>query len=531
MRSLLARVTIAFALLLPMSARAQESPESDPQLAALSACGLPGAVFCDTFDQPENGGTRSGDLNPVVWGVSRTTGNIGFSSLANAWFPTAMELCGGTVTVSPPDDVQICNGQLREALNDGHVVAVLAMYPKQPFDFAGRTGKVVFDVSNDTLGSHDAWPELWMTDKPVPAPFKHQESWDSLPQHGFGVRFAGFSDSNGNGNPCPEGSPAYVGVDSAVIVRNYVPDDSQNGGALKVRGFDCVKASTGPDELNHYEVDVSQDQIDVYGTDAGTTAPLKHLATIDNAALTLTRGLIWIEDAHYNAAKAIEPCECGPHREHTFVWDNVGFDGPFTYHDLSYDALDNIERNSDGTIDLGKPSQAGQSSQWDVLGVDAKRTAAAVRVLFNLHVESIPTAIRVGVNGKQHSIAWPYPDRAISSWRTLAVDVAQSELVDGTNVVSIGSDASTIISNVNIVLVDVDGANPPTPVASATATVAPSQTATITPVPTITPLPTVTAIATPTIAATPGATCAVLVLLDGKLQSVARDSTFCTNQP
>ena len=38
-------------------------------------CGLPNAAFCDTFDAPSpNGaGTRSGDLDGVVWGVSRST--------------------------------------------------------------------------------------------------------------------------------------------------------------------------------------------------------------------------------------------------------------------------------------------------------------------------------------------------------------------------------------------------------------------------------------------------------------------------
>ena len=91
----------------------------------------------------------------------------------------------------------LCNGQLREANNDNPsgvfddgTVTALAMYPKQPFDFAGRTGTIAFDVSNDTHAFHAAWPELWMSDMPVPAPFNHFDSWQSLPQNGFGVRFA-----------------------------------------------------------------------------------------------------------------------------------------------------------------------------------------------------------------------------------------------------------------------------------------------------------------------------------------------------
>lgn len=64
-------------------------------------------------------------------------------------------------TVYPPGDILICNGQLREASNDNitlqfenGTVTTLAMYPKQPFDFAGRTGTISFDVSNDSHGTH-----------------------------------------------------------------------------------------------------------------------------------------------------------------------------------------------------------------------------------------------------------------------------------------------------------------------------------------------------------------------------------------
>ena len=45
---------------------------------------------------------------------------------------------------------------------------MLAMYPKQPFDFAGRTGTVSFDISNDSHGTHAAWPEFWLSNLPFP---------------------------------------------------------------------------------------------------------------------------------------------------------------------------------------------------------------------------------------------------------------------------------------------------------------------------------------------------------------------------
>jgi hypothetical protein len=152
---------------------------SDPA-SAQTSCALQLATsplaFCDTFDAPAGIGNRSGDLNGRIWGVSRILGDTNFGQgTANAAPPTSLVGCDGTATVLPPHDVIVCNGQLREATNDNAsgefeagTVTVLAMYPKQPFDFAGRTGTIGFDVSNDTHGTHAAWPELWVTDKPVP---------------------------------------------------------------------------------------------------------------------------------------------------------------------------------------------------------------------------------------------------------------------------------------------------------------------------------------------------------------------------
>src|SRR6202042_3300298 len=108
---------------------------------------------------------------------------------------------------------------------------------------------------------------------------------------------------------------------------------NDGNGVLPITGIDCVLASTGPGNMNHFEVRVSQNQIDVYGTDAGVTpsaANIKHLATISSANLGFTRGLVWIEDAHYNADKGPSPSQ----RTHTFSWDNVAFDGPFIGRDF-----------------------------------------------------------------------------------------------------------------------------------------------------------------------------------------------------
>lgn len=442
-------------------------------------------IFCETFDNKNPGiPSRTGDLDPNVWGVSRALGLVNFGQgQYNAMaVVTQFQTCNGTVTVVPPNDIMICNGQLREATNDNPfnifdagIVTVLAMYPKQPFDFAGRTGTASFDISNDTHGSHSAWPEFWMSNLPVPVPFNHFDSWQALPQHGFGVRFAGGA-LPGNVGSCQNGNnldKRRWTVDSAVVVRNYVMDDTNGFGTrtnMAVQQLDCVIAP--PDNsgvTNHVELRISQNQIDVYATDAGVTpsvANLRRIAVVTNANLSFTRGLIWLEDVHYNADKAVgEGQGSVSQRNHTFVWDNVAFDGPFTYRDFSYDALDANQPAASNTVNLGKASPGNQTAIWNVLNMPDNPQAAAVRVLFNFHnaFESIPIVLNVIVNGHAHPTLWPYSDMLQNTWRTFAVTIPITDLVPGTNVVQLGSDQAMVTSNVNIVLVDVPGGVPVLP--------------------------------------------------------------------
>lgn len=439
-------------------------------------------IFCDKFDNKNPGiPSRTGDLDPNVWGVSRTLGymNFGQGQYNESAATTRLQTCNGTTTVAPPNDVMICNGQLREASNDNPtgifdngIVTALAMYPKQPFDFAGRTGTVSFDISNDSHGTHAAWPEFWMSNLPVPVPFNHFDSWQALPQHGFGIRFAAAAPIGSFGS-CPNGNnqdKRRWTVDSAVVVRDYVMDDTVGLGGVRtnmaVQLLDCVIAP--PDDsgiTNHVELRISQNQIDVYATDAGVTpsaANLRRIAVVTNANLSFTRGLVWLMDVHYNADKT----EGSPSQsQHTFVWDNVAFDGPFTYRDFSYDALDANQPRTANTVNMGKFSPGNGTASWNVLNMPANPQATAVRVLFNFHNElsPVPAVLNVVVNGHAHSTPWPYPDRLQNTWRTFAVTIPITDLVPGTNVVQLGSDQSMVSSNVNIALVQVPGGVPVLP--------------------------------------------------------------------
>jgi hypothetical protein len=306
-------------------------------------------AFCETFDHPFPVTNRSGQLDGTLWGVSRLLGAIvPGGNLFNSAAPSTMDACGVLQTAQPgTTDVIVCNGQLRESQYDQHGVTTVAMYPKQPFDFAGRTGTIAFDVTNDTSGSHGTWPEFWITDQPVPAPFTHGGppcDVCSVPRNGIGIDMSGgiAAGQAGPGN-CPADTTRRWTVAEIKIVRNYVVTDGFLFKDPNLQALSCARESTGPDDaLNHVEVRVSQNQIDVYATDPGSTV-LKHLSTYSNANLTFTRGLIWLEDSHYNAAKAFDPTPGTPDlSNHTFAWDNVAFDGPAPYRDLSFDVLDSL---------------------------------------------------------------------------------------------------------------------------------------------------------------------------------------------
>jgi hypothetical protein len=482
-RKVLGAVLAAIALIsVAQIAHAQTSPPASQSPA--NACGMQlnssPPIFCETFSDKNPGiASRTGDLDPNVWGVSRLPG-AGYSNPNgdNAAAPTVLVGCDGRSVVTPPRDVIICNGQLREAVNDKGGVPVLAMYPKQPFDFEGRTGTVSFDVSNDTQGVHAAWPEFWFTDTPVPAPFAHPPDWMGVPKNGFGIRFS-FDADIGQYGLCPNDKNLDKHrwtVGTAVVVRDYAYEDTSGHAfgtrsGLKVHILDCVIASPGPNgPLNHVELRVSQKQIEVYASDAGSRA-LRKIATIANANLNLTRGLVWLLDVHYNAKKSNCPSDHYPEcqDQHTFTWDNLAFDGPFTYRDFSFDALDNNLVNRDGTVQLGKSAGPNQFTHWQVLNMPANPQAASVRVLFNWSTfpGPMPSAFQVRVNGNLHSIANPYPandlPNGVGAWRTLPVSIPITDLVAGTNEVEIGTDLRTAISNVNIVLVNVPGGVPVLP--------------------------------------------------------------------
>jgi hypothetical protein len=205
--------------------------------------------------------------------------------------------------------------------------------------------------------------------------------------------------------------------------------------------------------MNHFEVRISQNRMEVWGTNPGSSA-LKQLAVADNLGLTFTKGLVWLDDVHYNARKSIEPCECGTQYNHTFAWDNLGFDGPKTYRDLGYDVPDanvpgGVTFAGDTTRRVGY--SVGSGVTLSVTGVHRDQTPTGSLVVFNTW-SFTPVNPSISVNGGPWiDTPWVFAE---NGWQSLAVPVPLDQVHDGTNTIAFKSiDSGTVVANISIIIV------------------------------------------------------------------------------
>jgi hypothetical protein len=319
-----------------------------------------------------------------------------------------------------------------EAVNDHGLDAktMLATYPKQPFSWAGRTGTIGFDVSADAAGNHAAWPEMWITDQPVPAPGADDHA---APRNGIQVIF--------------NGSEGCITRPSEIqIVKNYVMQPNR-----KVNVGPCVAQShAGDAKLNHVRVTVSASLIQVFMTDPGSTTE-KLVTTLSDPGLdgSFTQGLVWLSDAHYNACKFNVQCD------HAFAWDNLGFDGPKTYRDLGFDVPDAMTPRPDGGVNLGY-SVTAAGRDFTVLGVHhGNKTPTGAYVLMNIYPQVSQEVPKVSINGSTPvSAPWPVPADGPYNIETIAIPIDPTLVRDGTNTIRMVTANDMTVGNISVVLVN-----------------------------------------------------------------------------
>jgi hypothetical protein len=366
------------------------------------------------------------------------------------WAASTQNQCGTNVQVSAGSDVNICNSQLVESANDSGGQTVLAMYPKQPFNFAGRTGTIEFDVSDNTQGVHAAWPTLVVTDQPVPAPNGDLSGLMDNARNSVGIDFDNLFN---NSQSCLR---ATVWATSNYNY-NFEPNHLDN----------CVSDSPGPGSMNHVEVQINSTGVKVYMSQPGNPASTT-LVTDSSFAVPLSQGLVWMEDVHYNGAKF------NSQQTNTFTWGNLAFDGPVEPRDLAYDVLDNSAGGGSALnglpmTNLGYRVPGGGSLNLTVPNVNGVANATGALVTLTYWPLNAQT-LTLSVNGNTPiQFPWPYANDTNSivgpTWvsQSVALPVPLSEVRDGTNTITVStSDGSGVATaNYDLILQGAGGVVPP----------------------------------------------------------------------
>lgn len=339
---------------------------SDPRLAR---CNLTNPAFCDTFDEgPTSAPGRAGDLDSTKWSVAHLapqdiSGDAGMVSNPVQIAPIpACKASFSATSVYPPNDTLICDpsgtrsSQLLTAVAIQNY-GVNSYMIRQPFDFSGRTGKIDFDV--DDGGGYQllgGYPEINISQDPVSAPtFQEFQNFETgpVPQNAIIVKF-----SVGTGTCLPtQASPVNVMVYNA-----YAPTILPSAGSIG-----CVNIL--PNAMNHFEIQLSQTTIEIYGTDYSTDngQTFANFHKIYSAAINLPFSRAYVHIGARNHATV----KYGFGPDAVLHWDNIGFDGPVIASTLSYEIPDNTTMatymghtpgSTASVMNLGYQLQDGTSS-------------------------------------------------------------------------------------------------------------------------------------------------------------------------
>jgi len=290
-------------------------------------CGLDAAAFCDTFDAPSAAGGREGELDGKKWSVARAS-QSGLGGEAATLGEYAIPV--GTATLPPcrtglparvvPDqDILVCDTISTLQSNTLLIAAAeqnygqVAARVRRPFDFAARTGKIVFDATLEPSGLL-GWVALDITEDPIGAPsyLKVQnEENGPIPRNALEIHF------NQNCQVEDQVSVSYI-----IVITNYTHHLVEVSNEQR----HCVMMKPG--QLNHVEVDVSTGHVAIYASPASddgvTFAPVELLAQQD-IELPFTSGYVQLGVFNHASIKYSTN-----HTMDAYVarFDNVGFDGP-----------------------------------------------------------------------------------------------------------------------------------------------------------------------------------------------------------
>jgi hypothetical protein len=307
--------TLLLSMLIALSQYSVFNPIQAADFIQNAKCGLINPAFTEKFDAAYPGG-KGGDLNETIWSVSRWANYVNiYFTYPQADMPACKQEAPSLAW--PGDEILVCDnsipgysGRLMTPIA-GQNYGLTAFRANQPFDFAGRVGAIAFDVDAWVAPVCDAqghWASMMLTEDPIPDPNFPYYEHSGTPRNGLILCFAG---------PRP-------GLAFGHVMHNYIQTNFNM--------TDGVTYQAG--SLNHFEVRVSKDSLEVWGSDFSTdgkTFPnFKRIASSSTIALPFTRGYVSFGVNNHSTSK-YGCCCTGIH-----YWDNLAFDGPILPADRVY---------------------------------------------------------------------------------------------------------------------------------------------------------------------------------------------------
>jgi hypothetical protein len=343
---------------------------------------------------------------------------------------------GMPISVPVNQDTLICDGN--EQIQSNHLLVATAAQnygqnsyrARQPFDFAGRTGTIVFDADGTNSGLL-GWISVEVTELPTPAPsFTFQQNFEngSIPENGIEIQFAHLC---GGEN---------VGVSDIIVYDDFAQASVFSLGA-------CVPAVKG--KLNHFEVRLSEQHIEVYATppsDDGVVFGEPVLLGSADVALSFSRGYVHFTTHNHATLKySDDTMDAWVAR-----WDNLGFDGPvLAGMTREYEALDSLTPTASGKMNVAyrlADVAQGPAQTIEIDGVDIAGVTSAKIALQNwaLHFAGSEPPAGYALNYRLNGGVWKartlsaselqmMVDLSNAGTRSIMLDVDVADLVAGTN--------------------------------------------------------------------------------------------------
>lgn len=309
-----------------------------------AGCGFAAAAFCEDFSSGPKSVSREGEMNPAKWQVARVVGEQQPNSSSS--FPsTPVPACKtGVSTSTADDDLMVCDsasghlGQMLLSLSAQNY-AFISMRPRQPFDFANRTGTIAFNVDAVNSGGLGWWTSLFISDQPDIASTNSNQVLGLLPKNGIGILFD---------NSCNTGNSATMsGVGQAFTYNNYVETSIASSSSNPL----CMTTAHG--QLNHIEVRMSQTNVEVWGsdksTDGGVTFPNLQKLFTSPINLNFSRGYVHFMTNERAPVKYVTLFNISPGYADNY-WTKLGFDGPvIATGEVGFQLPDQLNMVSGGT--------------------------------------------------------------------------------------------------------------------------------------------------------------------------------------